>query len=81
MARVVELDVREIPPYERHEKILGEWHGLDVGDEIVLTNDHEPKPLRYQFEAEYPGEFEWSSQERGERWWEARIKRIAPARG
>jgi len=52
-----------------------------VGDEIVLTNDHEPRPLYYQFQAEYEGEFEHSAAERDEHWWEARIKRIAEPKG
>jgi len=74
----IELDVREIMPFERHEKIFALWHSLPVGDEILLTNDHDPRPLHYQFMAEYDGEFEWSSEERGPHWWEAHIARIAP---
>lgn len=81
MGNTVELDVREIPPYERHGRIFDTWHALPVGDEIVLTNDHEPRPLFYQFQAEYPGEFEYSAEERGEHWWEAHIKRIAAPKG
>ena len=25
----------------------------------MLVNDHDPKPLRYQFEAEHAGQFTW----------------------
>jgi uncharacterized protein (DUF2249 family) len=81
MGNVIDLDVREVLPFERHERIFDAWHALPVGDEILLTNDHEPRPLFYQFQAEYPGEFEYSVEQRGERWWEARIKRIAEPKG
>lgn len=77
MGNTVELDVREIMPFERHAKIFDLWHTLPVGDEILLINDHDPRPLHYQFLAEYTDEFEWKSEERGPQWWEARIRRIA----
>lgn len=80
MSNVVTLDVREVPPYDRHSRIFDTWHELPVGDEILLINDHEPRPLHYQFLAEYEGEFEYSAEEKGEHWWEARIKRIAEAK-
>lgn len=46
------IDVRDIPPSDRHPKIHGEFEALDSGDELVLVNDHEPKPLFYEMQAE-----------------------------
>jgi uncharacterized protein (DUF2249 family) len=80
MGEQVKLDVREIQPFERHEKIFEIWNSLPVGDEIVLTNDHDPRPLHYQFMMEHEGEFEWQSEERGPREWVAHIRRVAPAK-
>ena len=76
MSSVVELDVREIQPFERHERIFEIWDSLPVGDEILLINDHDPRPLHYQFMMEHEGEFEWESSERAPREWVAHIKRI-----
>lgn len=50
------LDVRAEPPARRHELILDTFARLAPGEGYVLVNDHDPKPLRYQFEAEHPGE-------------------------
>lgn len=60
----------------RHDKIFEVWDSLDVGDEIQLTNDHDPRPLHYQFMMEHEGEFEWESEERGPREWVATIRKV-----
>jgi len=59
------FDVRPIPCSIKHGLILRTWHELPVGDHFVLLNDHDPVPLRYQFEAEFPGAFTWDHLERG----------------
>ncbi len=46
------LDLRQIPPYERHSKIQKEFEELDHGDTLTIINDHEPKPLFYEMKAE-----------------------------
>lgn len=46
------LDVREIPPAERHPKIHDAFADLDSGETLTLINDHEPKPLFYEMQAE-----------------------------
>lgn len=46
------LDVREIPPVDRHTKIHNEFEEMDPGETLTIVNDHEPKPLYYEMEAE-----------------------------
>ena len=46
------LDVRREPPARRHELIFDSYSALPAGSGFVLVNDHDPKPLNYQFEAE-----------------------------
>ncbi|MGH9104503.1 MAG: DUF2249 domain-containing protein [Acidimicrobiales bacterium] len=72
-----ELDVRPLAPAQRHEKIFAAYGALAPGTSFVLVNDHDPKPLRYQFEAEHSGEFSWEVLEEGPRVWRARIGRPA----
>ena len=43
------------------------------GEALELVNDHDPKPLRYQFEAELPGTFTWDYLEEGPEAWRVRI--------
>lgn len=38
-----------------------------------LVNDHDPKPLYYQFAAERPGTFDWEYQEQGPEVWKVLI--------
>lgn len=72
-----ELDVRDLAPAQRHASIFAEYHALAHGTGFVLVNDHDPKPLRYQFEAEYPDNFTWDYLEAGPKVWRVRIGRTA----
>ena len=76
-AKVVTLDVREMAPWERHPRIFETFDALEVGDTLKLVNDHEPKPLYYQFMAEMPGRVEWESKQMAPQEWVALIKKVA----
>ena len=73
------LDVRSEPPARRHELIFDTYNGLRPGDAFVLVNDHDPKPLWYQFEAEHAGTYSWDYLEQGPEVWRVRIGRPAVA--
>ena len=73
---VIELDLRKIMPFERHELIFQKWDAMKPGETLKIINDHDPKPLRYQFEAEYKGQYEWIYDQQGPKDWIARIKKI-----
>ncbi|ELY69278.1 DUF2249 domain-containing protein [Natrinema versiforme] len=49
---MTELDVRDVPPVNRHPKIHDAFEALEPGESLQIINDHEPKPLFYEFEAE-----------------------------
>ena len=53
------LDVRQTPCSIKHGLILDTFINLGEGDCFILRNGHDPVPLRYQFEAEFPGTFTW----------------------
>lgn len=71
----VELDVRVIAPREKHPTIFRTFDSLSSGQSMLLINDHDPRPLRYQLSAEHPGTFEWTYQEEGPETWRVRIDR------
>lgn len=77
MDMVKTLDVRSLPPRERHPLIFGEWQSLPVGRTLRLVNDHDPKPLYYEFSAEHRGEFAWNYIEQGPEKWMVDIKKVA----
>ena len=72
-----QLDVREEIPARRHQLIFETYGALTPGDGFILVNDHDPKPLYYQFEAEHTGEFSLDYLEQGPDVWRVRIGRIA----
>ena len=47
-----ELDVRPIPPVDRRRTVHAAFEGLEPGETLTILNDHEPKPLFYEFQAE-----------------------------
>ncbi|HEX3158485.1 MAG TPA: DUF2249 domain-containing protein [Gemmatimonadaceae bacterium] len=74
-AQPLELDVRVIPPRDKHPAIFRAFDDLSSGQSMVLVNDHDPRPLRYQLMAERPDTFEWTYQAEGPDVWRVRIDR------
>jgi uncharacterized protein (DUF2249 family) len=46
------LDLRDVPPPQRHPKIHDAFDDLESGESLELVNDHDPKPLFYEMRAE-----------------------------
>ena len=63
------IDVRALAPMYRHQRIFDTFQSLKTGEEFLLVNDHDPKPLYYQFQAEYTGEFTWNYVGQGPEVW------------
>lgn len=76
-SKIITIDVRQMPSWERHPAIFQAFDEIAVGDTLRLLNDHEPKPLYYQFMAEMPGRVAWESTQLGPREWVATIKKVA----
>ncbi len=70
------LDVRALSPRERHGVIFETFAGLRAAESFVLVNDHDPKPLYYQFQAEHTRQFTWDYLEQGPEVWRVRIGRL-----
>ncbi len=73
------VDVRSLVPAQRHAKIFQLVNELAPGSSFILVNDHDPKPLYYQLEAEYPKQFSWTYRERGPEVWRVEIGKLAQA--
>jgi uncharacterized protein (DUF2249 family) len=70
-----EVDVRSLPPPERHRLLLGLAGRLRPGEGFVLVNDHDPGPFRRALEATAPGRFTWTVLEAGPEAWRLRLVR------
>ena len=71
------LDVRTLPPAQRHALIFRTFEALPAGGAFVLVNDHDPKPLYYQLNFEYRGQLLWEYLEEGPEDWRVRIGKTA----
>ena len=69
------LDVRNLVPRERHPLIFSTFDALGAGEDFELVNDHDPKPLYYQLQAERGASFDWQYLEEGPEVWRVRIAR------
>lgn len=71
-----ELDVRPLAKPDKHPQIFRAFDSLAVGESFVLVNNHDPRHLRDEFEADYPGSYGWDYLERGPVW-RIRISRLS----
>ena len=71
------VDVRLIPHGQRHPRIFARYAQLAPGEFFTLVNNHDPKPLRREFQATYPDAFTWDYVESGPELWAIHIGRKA----
>ncbi|WP_019070698.1 DUF2249 domain-containing protein [Streptomyces hokutonensis] len=71
------IDVRGMPREQRHPRIFARYARLAPGETFTLVNNHDPKPLRGEFEAAHPGAYTWTYVEEGPAQWQIRIGRSA----
>lgn len=72
-----ELDVRAMRTPDKHPTIFATYAKLGVGDAFVLINDHDPRHLHDEFEADHRGSYRWQYQKREPRDWRIRITKLA----
>ena len=71
------VDVRGLRKPAKHPTIFAAYRDLPVGGSFVLINDHDPKHLRDEFEADHAGSYRWDylHRERGD--WRIAITKLA----
>ncbi len=71
------LDVTVLEPREKHPTIFSRFNDLEKGESFVIYNDHDPRPLYYQMQAEIPDAFGWEYLEEGPQFFQVKITRLA----
>ncbi len=69
------IDVRQIPPPQRHTTIFGKFDELLPGEALQIVSDHDPRPLHYQFDSRSPGQFKWAYLQAGPDEWRVQISK------
>jgi uncharacterized protein (DUF2249 family) len=72
------LDLRSLPTWDRHARIFVAFDELRDGAALTVITDHEPRPLRLQFEQLYPDGFVWDQRHLGIARWEVSLRRALP---
>lgn len=75
--KIINVDLREVPVFQRHPMVFEAWEELGVGETLQIKNDHDPKPLSYQFEGEYKDLYEWEYVKEGADEWVVNITKVS----
>jgi len=70
------FDVRPYPPAKRHDMVFDAFYALNAGEAFVFINDHDPKPLYYQMEAENSEPFKWEYLETMPNEWKVKVMKL-----
>ena len=73
MVAVAILDVTRIEPKLKHPTIFKHFDELDAGENFIIDNDHDPKPLYYQLLGERGNIFTWEYLQQGPQRWQVKI--------
>lgn len=72
-----ELDVRALRSPDKHPTIFRTYDALAVGESFVLVNNHDPRDLHDEFEADHAGSYGWEYLDNGPDEWRIRISKLA----
>jgi uncharacterized protein (DUF2249 family) len=81
METITELDVRPLVPIKRHQKLLKLFKDMPVDDSFIFINDHDPKPLYYEFRSTYGNVVGWEYLQREPEAWKVKVTRTEASKG
>lgn len=74
---MLELDVRVLPRPQKHPTIRAMLQNLSSGEALRITNDHDPRPLRFELDHDYPNRYRFHYLQSGPQTWVVDIVRDA----
>ena len=75
-----ELDVTRLAPKDKHPTIHQRLAQLLDGETLRIYNDHDPRPLKFEIEADFPGVYSWNYIDRGPDVWRVDIGKRSATR-
>src|SRR5699024_5358243 len=76
-----DIDVRTLIPTERHKLLLKMFKELPKDESFTFINDHDPKPLYYEFCSIFGDVVGWEYLSRDSRAWKVRVTRTEDSKG
>lgn len=75
----VRVDVRDVEPRLRFDRIMGAYEELPTGGALELAVDHDPTCMYYTLKATRGDDaFSFEYLERGPESWRVRVEKLAP---
>src|SRR5699024_3822279 len=81
MLKTDELDVRTLIPIKRHEKLIKLFKELPAEESFIFINDHDPKPLYYEFRSIFGDVVGWEYLKTDPKEWKVKVTRTDPSEG
>jgi uncharacterized protein (DUF2249 family) len=70
------VNATQYPPQLKHKVIFETFNKLKSSESMLLVNDHDPVPLRFQFEAMHQGRYTWEYIEQGPFTFQVKIGKV-----
>ena len=70
------IKVTEYPPHLKHKTIFETYASLQPSESMLIVNDHDPIPLRFQLESTHEGKFDWEYIEQGPITFQVKITKL-----
>lgn len=70
------IKVTEYPPHLKHKTIFETYESLQPSESMLIVNDHDPIPLRFQLESTHEGKFDWEYIEQGPTTFQVKITKL-----
>jgi uncharacterized protein (DUF2249 family) len=70
------VNATEYPPHLKHKVIFETFNNLKPSEVMLLVNDHDPMPLRFQFESMHTGKYTWEYLEQGPLTFQVKIGKL-----
>lgn len=67
------INVQELEPRVRHSTIFQAFDELEVGEHLVIHNNHDPKPVYHQMQQLRGDVFDWEYLQSGPEWWDVLV--------
>lgn len=75
MSETLKIDVTKLEPHMKHSVIFGNIERLAQGESLIIHNDHDPVPLKFRLNDEYPDQFTVEYLQSGPSVWELLVTR------
>ena len=72
---ILTLDMRNLNTDDKHKAVLEAFDSLELGERMILINDHDPSTMFEKLEEERGAKVEWEHTLEGPEQWESAVSK------